>query len=46
MAILMMFLKASEAAKSAGLLPVKINCVIKASKDEDDAQAVTTVLPR
>jgi cyclic pyranopterin phosphate synthase len=29
-----------EAAKSAGLLPVKINCVIKESKEEDDAVAV------
>jgi GTP 3',8-cyclase len=28
-------------AKSAGLLPVKINCVIKESKEEASAQAVT-----
>jgi GTP 3',8-cyclase len=30
-----------EAAKSAGLLPVKINCVIRKSKDEDTAVGVT-----
>ena len=30
-----------EAAKNAGLLPVKINCVIKKSKEEEDARAVT-----
>lgn len=30
-----------ETAKRAGLLPVKINCVIKGSKDEDDAREVT-----
>ncbi len=30
-----------RAAKSSGLLPVKINCVIKTSKDEADAQAVS-----
>ena len=30
-----------NAAKSAGLLPVKINCVIKESKEEDEAKAVT-----
>jgi cyclic pyranopterin phosphate synthase len=30
-----------EAAKNAGLLPVKINCVIKKSKDEDEAKSVT-----
>jgi cyclic pyranopterin phosphate synthase len=29
------------AAKNACLLPVKINCVIKESKEEDDAQEVT-----
>ena len=29
-----------EAAKKAGLNPVKINCVIKKSKDEPDAQGV------
>lgn len=29
------------AAKEAGLLPVKINCVIKESKDEEEAKAVT-----
>jgi cyclic pyranopterin phosphate synthase len=28
------------AAKAAGLLPVKINCVIRESKEEDEAQAV------
>ena len=30
-----------KAAKDAGLLPVKINCVIKESKDEDNAKGVT-----
>jgi cyclic pyranopterin phosphate synthase len=30
-----------EAAKSAGLTPIKINCVIKQSKEEEDAQSVT-----
>jgi cyclic pyranopterin phosphate synthase len=30
-----------EAAKNAGLWPVKINCVIKDSKDEEDAVAVS-----
>jgi len=30
-----------NAAKEAGLLPVKINCVIKKSKEEDEAKAVT-----
>lgn len=30
-----------DAAKEAGLLPVKINCVIKDSKEEKEAQAVT-----
>ncbi|HEX7493253.1 MAG TPA: radical SAM protein [Bacteroidales bacterium] len=30
-----------NAAKSAGLLPVKINCVIKESKEEEEARAVT-----
>jgi GTP 3',8-cyclase len=30
-----------DAAKKAGLLPVKINCVIKKSKEEDEAKAVT-----
>jgi GTP 3',8-cyclase len=30
-----------EAAKNAGLLPVKINCVIRDSKEEEDAKAVT-----
>jgi GTP 3',8-cyclase len=30
-----------EAAKNAGLLPVKINCVIRDSKEEQDAKAVT-----
>jgi len=29
-----------RAAKTAGLLPVKINCVIKASQEEDEARAV------
>ncbi len=29
-----------EAAKKAGLTPIKINCVIKKSKDEPDAQLV------
>jgi cyclic pyranopterin phosphate synthase len=29
-----------EAAKSAGLLPVKVNCVIKGSSQEEDAKAV------
>jgi GTP 3',8-cyclase len=29
-----------EASKKAGLFPVKINCVIKNSKDEEDAKAV------
>jgi cyclic pyranopterin phosphate synthase len=29
------------AANQAGLTPVKINCVIKASKEEEDAQKVT-----
>lgn len=30
-----------EAAKSAGLLPVKINCVVRESKNEPEAKAVT-----
>jgi len=30
-----------EAAKTAGLLPVKINCVVKESKEEEDAKGVT-----
>jgi cyclic pyranopterin phosphate synthase len=30
-----------EAAKSAELFPLKINCVVKESKDEDDAKEVT-----
>ncbi len=30
-----------KAAKEAGLLPVKINCVIRESKDEDNAKGVT-----
>ena len=30
-----------EAAKIAGLLPVKINCVIKESKEEEEARGVT-----
>jgi|ERR1035437_402422 cyclic pyranopterin phosphate synthase len=30
-----------NAAKNAGLLPVKINCVIKDSKEEEEARAVT-----
>lgn len=30
-----------EAAKNAGLLPVKINCVIKETKSEKEAKAVT-----
>lgn len=30
-----------RASKNAGLLPVKINCVIKESKEEEDAKAVT-----
>lgn len=30
-----------EAARDAGLLPIKINCVIKASKEEEEARAVT-----
>lgn len=30
-----------EAARDAGLLPVKINCVIKESKEEEDARAVS-----
>jgi cyclic pyranopterin phosphate synthase len=34
-------LEGIEAAKNAGLLPVKINCVIKESKEEDEARAVT-----
>ena len=29
-----------EAAKDAGLLPVKINCVVRASSEEPDAQSV------
>lgn len=29
------------AAKRAGLLPVKINCVVKASNDEEDARQIT-----
>lgn len=32
-----------EAAKKAGLLPVKINCVIKKSKTEDGAREVTAL---
>jgi cyclic pyranopterin phosphate synthase len=34
-------LEGIEAAKDAGLLPVKINCVIQNSKDEPDALGVT-----
>lgn len=34
-------LEGIEAAKAAGLEPVKINCVIKESKDEPDAVGVT-----
>jgi|WetSurSiteA1Bulk_404760.scaffolds.fasta_scaffold32341_2 GTP 3',8-cyclase len=34
-------LEGVEAAKAAGLLPVKINCVIKESKEEPEAMAVT-----
>ena len=34
-------LEGIEAAKSAGLFPVKINCVIKESKEEEEARAVT-----
>jgi GTP 3',8-cyclase len=30
-----------EAAKSAGLIPVKINCVVRESKEEEEAKAVT-----
>jgi cyclic pyranopterin phosphate synthase len=30
-----------NAAKEAGLLPVKINCVVKQSRDEEEAQGVT-----
>jgi len=30
-----------NAAKNAGLLPVKINCVVKESKEEEEAKAVT-----
>jgi len=30
-----------DAAKKAGLLPVKINCVVRHSKEEEDAKAVT-----
>jgi cyclic pyranopterin phosphate synthase len=30
-----------EAAKSAGLYPIKINCVIRVSKEEEEAKAVT-----
>jgi len=30
-----------KAAKQAGLIPLKINCVIKESKDEEDAKMVT-----
>ena len=33
-------LRGIEAALSAGLLPVKINCVIKESKEEDEARGV------
>jgi cyclic pyranopterin phosphate synthase len=33
--------KGIEAAKSEGLLPVKINCVIIESKEEEDARGVT-----
>ena len=30
-----------NAAKNAGLIPVKINCVVKESKEEEEAKAVT-----
>jgi cyclic pyranopterin phosphate synthase len=33
--------KGIEAAKSAGLFPVKINCVVRESRDEEEAMAVT-----
>ncbi len=33
--------KGVESAKKAGLLPIKINCVIKKSEQEEDAQQVT-----
>lgn len=34
-------LEGIDAAKKAGIFPVKINCVIKESKDEEDALGVT-----
>jgi Molybdenum cofactor biosynthesis enzyme len=34
-------LEGIEAAKSAGFFPIKINCVIKESKEEEEARAVT-----
>ena len=34
-------LEGIKAAKNAGLLPVKINCVVKESKEEAEAKAVT-----
>lgn len=30
-----------NAAKNAGLIPIKINCVVKESKEEEEAEAVT-----
>lgn len=33
-------LKGIEAAREAGLMPIKINCVVKESSDEEDAMAV------
>ncbi len=35
-------LEGIDAAKSAGLIPVKINCVIKESKEEKEAMSVTS----
>jgi cyclic pyranopterin phosphate synthase len=35
-----MVIKGIEAAKNAGLRPIKINCVVKESELENDAQAV------
>jgi len=34
-------LEGIDAAKESGLIPVKINCVVKESKEEDDARGVT-----
>ncbi len=40
----MMYFEGIDAAKKAGLFPVKINCVIIIRSDEEDARADSRVL--